>query len=99
MVFYQGRIIYKVRQANFLPSFLIAIWKKEASLPHPVYIYIYIYMYEREREREISLPNRMSLHPGLLWLTLNQALVSQCLSLNIFFSQFYLPRKNFSRTP
>jgi hypothetical protein len=35
---------------------------------------------QREREREIALPNRMSLCPGLLWLTLNLALIIQCLS-------------------
>jgi hypothetical protein len=38
----------------------------------------------REREREMALPNRMSLHPGLLWLTLNLALSIQCLSWNIY---------------
>jgi hypothetical protein len=36
----------------------------------------------REREREMALPNSMSLCPGLLWLTLNLALIIQCLSLN-----------------
>jgi hypothetical protein len=38
---------------------------------------------------EMALPNRMSLRPGLLWLTLDLALIIQCLS----------PRKMFSRTP
>jgi hypothetical protein len=33
----------------------------------------------KERER-MALPNRMSLRPGLLWLTLNLALIIQCLS-------------------
>jgi hypothetical protein len=32
------------------------------------------------REREMALPNRMSLRPGLLRLTLNLALIFQCLS-------------------
>jgi hypothetical protein len=34
---------------------------------------------ERQREK-MALPNRMSLRPGLLWLTLNLALDIQCLS-------------------
>jgi hypothetical protein len=33
----------------------------------------------REREK-MALPNRMSVRPGLLWLTLNLALIIQCLS-------------------
>jgi hypothetical protein len=34
---------------------------------------------DREREREkMALPNRMSLRPGLLWLTLNLALIILC---------------------
>jgi hypothetical protein len=42
---------------------------------------------KREREREMSLHNRMSLRPGLLWLTLILALIIQCLSWNnIFFN-------------
>jgi hypothetical protein len=34
---------------------------------------------EREREKKMALPNRMPLCPGLLWLTLNLALIIQCL--------------------
>jgi hypothetical protein len=34
---------------------------------------------ERERERGLELPNRMSLRPDLLWLTLNLALIIQSL--------------------
>jgi hypothetical protein len=30
----------------------------------------------------MELPNRMSLRPALLWLTLNVALIIQCLALN-----------------
>jgi hypothetical protein len=42
----------------------------------------------------------MSLRPGLLLLTLNLALVIQCLSRNNnFFLQFYMRRNFFSRTP
>jgi hypothetical protein len=37
---------------------------------------------ERERDRQMALPNRMSLRPGLLWLTLNLALIIPCLSRN-----------------
>jgi hypothetical protein len=34
----------------------------------------------------MALPNRMSLRPGLLWITLNLALIIQCLSQNnVFF--------------
>jgi hypothetical protein len=41
----------------------------------------------------------MSLRPSLLWLTLNLDLIIQCLSRNdIFFHQFYIPRKKSSRT-
>jgi hypothetical protein len=32
----------------------------------------------------MALPNRMSLRPDLLWLTMNLALIIQCLSRNIF---------------
>jgi hypothetical protein len=40
----------------------------------------------------MALPNRMSLCPGLLWLTLNLALIIQCLSWNnIFFFNFTYP--------
>jgi hypothetical protein len=39
--------------------------------------------------------NRMSLRPGLLWLTLNLALIIHCLSWNDFFFQFYVPTKMF----
>jgi hypothetical protein len=38
----------------------------------------------RDREK-MALPNRMSLRPGLLWLTLNLALMIQCLSRNNIF--------------
>jgi hypothetical protein len=41
----------------------------------------------------------MSLRPGLLWLTLNLALIIQCVSRNNIFSQFYTLRKMSSRTP
>jgi hypothetical protein len=34
----------------------------------------------REREKKMARPNRLSLCPGLLWLTLNLALMIQCLS-------------------
>jgi hypothetical protein len=45
----------------------------------------------KERERnKMALPNRMSLLPGLLWLTLNLALIIQCLSRNNIFIFFYL---------
>jgi hypothetical protein len=40
----------------------------------------------------MALPNRMSLRPSLLWLTLNLALIIQCLSRNnilIFFNVTY----------
>jgi hypothetical protein len=40
--------------------------------------------YERERERELAPPNQMSLRPSPLWLTLNLALIIQCLS-RLFF--------------
>jgi hypothetical protein len=44
-------------------------------------------------EREMTLPNRMSLRPGLLWLTLNLALIIQCLSWNnIYFFKFCGPQ-------
>jgi hypothetical protein len=33
---------------------------------------------EKEREREMAPPNRMSLRPGLLWLTPNLVLIIQC---------------------
>jgi hypothetical protein len=49
----------------------------------------------------MALPNRMSLRPDLLWLTLNLTLIIQCLSWNniyIFFSILRSP-KMFSRTP
>jgi hypothetical protein len=40
----------------------------------------------------MALPNRMSLRPGLLWLTLNLALIILCLSwINIFFLNFTYP--------
>jgi hypothetical protein len=56
-------------------------------------------MREREREREIALLNRMSLRPGLLWLTLDLALIIQCSSRNnIFFSTLHT-RKMSSRNP
>jgi hypothetical protein len=44
----------------------------------------------------MALPNRMSLRPGLLWLTLNLALIIQCLPWNnIFISfNFTYPRLN-----
>jgi hypothetical protein len=49
------------------------------------------------------LPNRMSLHPGLLWVALNLTLIIQCLSRNniyiYFFFRFYQLHKMFSRTP
>jgi hypothetical protein len=35
-----------------------------------------------EREREMALPHRMSLRPGLLWLTANLVLITQGLSRN-----------------
>jgi hypothetical protein len=41
----------------------------------------------KERER-MALPNRMSLRPGLLWLTQNLALIIQCLSRNNIFIFF-----------
>jgi hypothetical protein len=51
----------------------------------------------------MALPNRMSLRPGLLWLTLNLATIIQCSSwntCNIFiFFLFYVPPKMSSRTP
>jgi hypothetical protein len=34
----------------------------------------------RRERKKTALPNRMSLRPGLLWLTLNLALIIQCLS-------------------
>jgi hypothetical protein len=34
-------------------------------------------LYERERKREMAYSNRMSLRPGILWLTLNLALTIQ----------------------
>jgi hypothetical protein len=55
----------------------------------------------REREREMALPARMSLRPGLLWITVNLALIIQCLSQNdiyILFFKFYIRSKTFSRT-
>jgi hypothetical protein len=36
----------------------------------------------KEREKKKALPNRMSLRPGLLWLTVNLAMIIQCLSWN-----------------
>jgi hypothetical protein len=41
----------------------------------------------------MALPNRMSLCPGLLWLTLNLALIIQCLSRISLFPPFDMPRK------
>jgi hypothetical protein len=46
----------------------------------------------KEGGGEIKLPNAMSLRPGLLWLTLNLALVIQCLSRNNT-RIFYILRK------
>jgi hypothetical protein len=46
---------------------------------------------EGEIEREMVLPNRMSLRPGLLWLTENLALIIQCLSLNNILLYFTYP--------
>jgi hypothetical protein len=47
----------------------------------------------------MALPNRMSLRPGLLWLTLNLATIIQCLSRNnSSFPHFYITRKMFSPT-
>jgi hypothetical protein len=43
----------------------------------------------RIRQREMTLPNRASLRPGLLWLTLNLALIIQCLSRNNRFSTLH----------
>jgi hypothetical protein len=43
--------------------------------------------------------NRMSLRPGLLWTTLNLALIIQCLSRNNILFYFYIPCKVFSHTP
>jgi hypothetical protein len=44
--------------------------------------------------------NRMSSHPGLLWLTPNLAQIIRCLSRNnIYLTQFYMPRKMFARGP
>jgi hypothetical protein len=40
----------------------------------------------------MALPNRMSLRPGLLWLTLNLALIIQCLSWNNIFIFFLILR-------
>jgi hypothetical protein len=48
-------------------------------------------------EREMALPNRMSLRPGLLWLTFNRALIIQCLSRNNVCFQCNVPRKMSSR--
>jgi hypothetical protein len=46
----------------------------------------------------MALPNVLNL--GLLWLTLNLALIIECLAQNsIFFSPFYIPPKMSSRTP
>jgi hypothetical protein len=39
-------------------------------------------------------PNRMSLRPGLLWLTLNPALIIQCFE-NILFLDFTYPVRCF----
>jgi hypothetical protein len=48
----------------------------------------------------MALPNRMSLRPGLLWLTLNLALITvQCFSRNNIYFLFYISRKTYSRTP
>jgi hypothetical protein len=47
----------------------------------------------------MALLNRMSLRPGLLWLTLNLALIIQSLSRNNIFFLFYVPPKISLRTP
>jgi hypothetical protein len=47
----------------------------------------------------MALPDRMSLRPFLLWLTLNLALLVQCLSRNTIFCPYYIPRKMLSPTP
>jgi hypothetical protein len=49
-------------------------------------------------ERDMALPNRMSLHPGLLWLTLNLALIIRCLSRTFFFN-FTFPLRSFRLIP
>jgi hypothetical protein len=41
----------------------------------------------------------MSLRLGLLWLTLNLALIIECSWRNNFFFSFYIPRKTSSRIP
>jgi hypothetical protein len=47
----------------------------------------------------MALRNPLSLRQGLLWLSLNLALIIQCLSRNnIFFVQFYVPRMMSSPT-
>jgi hypothetical protein len=47
----------------------------------------------------MALPNRMSLRPGLLWLTLNLALIIQCLSRNSIFIFLMLRTPGGTRTP
>jgi hypothetical protein len=50
----------------------------------------------------MALINRTSLCPGLLWLTLNPALIIQCIlrkDIFFFFFQFYILHNMFSRTP
>jgi hypothetical protein len=46
----------------------------------------------------MALPNRMSLRPGLLWLTLNPALIIQCLSQIYHFLILQTPPKMSLRT-
>jgi hypothetical protein len=47
----------------------------------------------------MALPNRMSLHQGLLWLTLNLALIIQgLLQNNIYVFHSYTPHEMYSRT-
>jgi hypothetical protein len=41
----------------------------------------------------MALPNRMSLRPGLLWLTLNLAVIIHYYHEIIHFSQFHIPHK------
>jgi hypothetical protein len=47
----------------------------------------------------MMLLNRMSIRPGILWVTLNLALIIQCLQRNnIYFFQFHIPREMSSLT-
>jgi hypothetical protein len=60
--------------------------------PKQNYMIKYFMSYERGSDLLIECPWAR----GLLWLTLNLALIIQCLSQNNFFFQLYMPRKVFS---